>query len=145
MKNGLTDGQVGHASGIRIQIPFFTNTEFMWDAVGRVKNSQHPSEDNDLLFVAESENQPLIERILEDANKLPIARADVRLMFFRANDRETLDLFFERLRSLFEQHRKTQFDDVYILAGMDMQSLIYLVRKLTIRRPFANEGPWEEF
>jgi predicted Zn finger-like uncharacterized protein len=145
MREGLGAGAVGHANGIKIDLHHFRNTEFLWDAVAKVRSPQHPDEDIDLTFVAESENQVQIERILEDANKLPIVRADARLMFFRANDRKSLDYAFDRLRGLFERHRKTELGDIYILAGMDVQAAAYLVRKLTIRRELSNVSPWEEF
>ena len=35
--------------------------------------------------------------------------------------------------------------DIYIMAGMDMQTSSYAVRKLTIRRAGSNESPWEDF
>jgi hypothetical protein len=75
-------------------LPAIVYVEFLWDAVGRVKNPQHPSEDIDLTFFAEPEKQALIEKILKDANKLQIVRTDVRFMFFRANCAEQLDDFF---------------------------------------------------
>jgi predicted Zn finger-like uncharacterized protein len=145
MKEGVNDQAVGHANGIKVNLPHFRNVEFLWDAVGKVPNPEFPGEDLDLTFVAESENQIGIERILEDAIKLPIVRADARLMFFRANDLKQLEYFFERLQRLFERHRKTQIGDIYILAGMEMRTLIYFVRKLTIRREFSNVSPWEKF
>ena len=145
IRHGLARDAVGHANGIKVNLTKHRNTEFLWDAVSKVESTINPDDDLDLLFVAESENQPHIDKILEDANKLPIARADVRLMFFRANDPQTLETYFERLLGLFHRHRKTQVDDVYILAGMDMQSLAYRVRKLTMRRPGSNVSPWQEY
>ncbi len=145
MREGLGAGTTGYANGLRVDLRHFKNSEFLWDATGRVRSPDHPDEDVDLAFVAESENQPAIEKILEDANKLPIVRADARLMFFRANDRRGLDYAFERLFGLFSRHRKSEPGDVYILAGLDAQALTYVVRKLTIPREMANASPWEEF
>jgi predicted Zn finger-like uncharacterized protein len=145
MREGLGEGAVGYANGIKVDLERFRNVEFLWDAVAKIESPTHPDEDYDLTFVAESENQILIERILEDANKLPIVRADARLMFFRANDPTQRDYFFERLRGLFERHRKSEPGDVYIIAGMEMQNLTYAVRKLTIQRSGSNVDPWEEF
>lgn len=145
MREGRSDGAVGHANGIRVELQHFRNTEFLWDAVAKVPSPSHPGEDYDLTFVAESENQVHIDKILEDANKLPIVRADARLMFFRANDTEQREYFFERLGGLFERHRKTMVGDIYIMAGMETQSWTYAVRKLTIRRELSNVSPWEEF
>jgi len=99
----------------------------------------YPGEDHDLTFVAESENQIDINKIIEDANKLPIVRADVRLMFFRANDPGQCGQFFDRLHDLFTRHRKTLTGDIYVMAGMDMHTLTYAVRKLTIGRHGSNE------
>ncbi len=98
MRNGLASGAVGYTNGIKVDLQRFRNTEFMWDAVAKVPSVEYPGEDTDLLFVAESENQPHIDKILEDANKLPIVRADVRMMFFRANDPGQLELHFDKLR-----------------------------------------------
>jgi predicted Zn finger-like uncharacterized protein len=145
MREGRGEDAVGYANGIRVHLEHFRNVEFLWDAVAKRPSPTHPGEDYDLTFVAESENQILIEKILEDANKLPIVRADARLMFFRANDPKQREYFFERLLGLFARHRKTQTGDIYIMAGMDMQTSSYAVRKLTIRRAGSNESPWEEF
>ena len=145
IRHGLADGAIGHANGIKVNLPQHRNSEFMWDVVSKVESRTHPGEDHDLLFVAESENQAIIGKILEDATKLPIVRADARLMFFRAPNAKQLELYFDRLHGLFKQHRKTAMGDVYMLAGMDMQTGTYRVRKLTIRREMANVSPWEEF
>ena len=145
MREGLGAGATGYANGIRVDLRHFKNSEFLWDATGKVRSPDHPDEDIDLTFVAESENQIQIEKILEDANKLPIVRADARLMFFRANDRRGLDYAFERLFGLFTRHRKSEPGDVYVLAGIETQTLTYVVRKLTIPRELANASPWEEF
>lgn len=145
MREGLGEGAVGYANGIKVDLERFRNVEFLWDAVAKVESPTHPGEDYDLMFVAESENQILIEKILEDANKLPIVRADARLMFFRAGDPAQRSYFFERLRGLFERHRKSEPGDVYVMAGMEMQHLSYAVRKLTIPRTGSNVNPWEEF
>lgn len=145
MREGLGHGAVGYANGIKVDLQRFKNVEFLWDAVAKVESPSHPGEDFDLTFVAESENQVQIEKILEDANKLPIVRADARMMFFRANDSTQRSYFFDRLCGLFERHRKTELGDIYIMAGMEMQDLSYVVRKLTIRRPGSNESAWEEF
>src|SRR5262249_50261934 len=114
MREGLGGDAVGYANGIRVQLQKFKNVEFLWDAVAKIPSPSHPDEDYDLAFVAESENQVQIEKILEDANKLPIVRADARLMFFRATDAEQREYFFERLQGLFERHRKSEPGDVYI-------------------------------
>ena len=145
IRHGLAKDAVGHANGIKVNLPRHRATEFMWDVAAKVESTIHPDDDLDLLFVAESENHAHIDKILEDANKLPIARADVRLMFFRASDAQTLESYFERLLGLFQRHKKTQVDDVYILAGMDMQSLAYDVRRLTMRRKGSNVTPWERY
>jgi hypothetical protein len=94
MREGRGEGAVGYANGIKVDLKYFKNVEFLWDVVAKVESPTHPDEDYDLTFVAESENQILIEKILEDANKLPIARADARLMFFRANDQTQREYFF---------------------------------------------------
>ena len=145
MRQALGNGAVGYANGIKVNLKNVRPAEFLWDAAAKVPSESYPGEDCDLTFVAESENQVDINKVIEDANKLPIARADVRLMFFRANDAAQCGQFFERLRELFERHRKTQPGDVYIIAGLDMQTLSYAVRKLTIGREGSNESPWEEF
>ena len=144
MRDGLGDGAVGYANGIRVNLKNVKTAEFLWDAVGKVPSKSYPGEDYDLTFAAESENQIDINKIIEDANKLPIVRADVRLMFFRANDPGQCKLFFDRLHDMFKRHRKTEPGDIYVMAGMDMQTLTYVVRKLTIRREGSNENPWEE-
>ncbi|HTV38819.1 MAG TPA: zinc-ribbon domain-containing protein [Xanthobacteraceae bacterium] len=145
MRYGLGNGAVGFANGIRVNLPNVKTTEFLWDAVGKVLNRTYPGEDYDLTFAAESENQPDINKIIEDANKLPIVRADVRLMFFRANDQAQCAQFFDRLHDLFRRHRKSEPGDTYIMAGMDMHTLTYMVRRLTLQRPGSNANPWEEF
>jgi len=145
MREGVGDGAVGYANGIKVDLQRCKNVEFLWDAVAKVESPSYPGEDYDLAFVAEAENQALIEKLIQDANKLPIVRADARLMFFRANDAEQRDYFFDRLRGLFERHRKSELGDVYILAGMETAGLTYLVRRLTIRREGANESAWEDF
>jgi predicted Zn finger-like uncharacterized protein len=145
IRHGLPRDAIGHANQIKVNMPQHRNTEFLWDVVSKVEHPQHPREDHDLLFVAESENHIHIEKIVEDANKLPIVRADARLMFFRAANETFLETYFERLRELFQRHRKSEIGDVYILAGMDIKSLEYNVRKLTIRRERSNESPWEIF
>jgi predicted Zn finger-like uncharacterized protein len=145
MREGVSDGAIGYANGIRVDLPNFRNAEFLWDAAVKVPSPTHPGEDCDLTFVAESENVILIDKIIEDANKLPIVRADARMMFFRANDPAQREYFFERLRGLFERHRRTERGDVYIIAGMEKQKSSYLVRKLTILREGSNESPWQEF
>ncbi len=145
MREGPSGAAIGHANGIRIRLPHFRNAEYMWDAVAKTPNAEFPGEDLDLIFVAESENQIEVGKIIEDANKLPIARADVRFMFFRANNRDQLEYIFERLRELFERHKKTELGDIYIMAGLDMAALVYSVRKLTIRRDRSNVSPWEDF
>jgi predicted Zn finger-like uncharacterized protein len=145
MRYGVGSGAVGFANGIKVNLPNVKTTEFLWDAVGKVPNRTYPGEDYDLTFVAESENQVDVNRIIEDANKLPIVRADVRLMFFRANDQAQCLQFFDRLHDLFRRHRKSEPGDVYIIAGMDMHTLTYAVRKLTLQRAGSNVNPWEEF
>ena len=145
MRYGVGKDAVGFASGINVNLDNFKSGEFLWDAAGKVLLKSHPGEDNDLTFVAESENQIDINKIIEDANKLPIARADVRLMFFRANNASQCLQFFDRLYDLFKRHRKSEAGDVYILAGMDMQTLAYAVRRLTLQRAGSNVNPWEEF
>lgn len=145
IRHGVAEGAVGHANGIKINLSQHRSTEYLWDVVSKVEHPKHPREDLDLLFVAESENHTHIDKIIEDANKLPIVRADLRLMFFRANDPPQLGQFFDRLHRLFQEHRKSQFGDMYLLAGMDMQTLTYSVRKLTIRRQQSNVSPWQEF
>ncbi len=145
MREGLGNGAVGFANGVRVDLKRFRNVEFLWDAAAKIESPSHPGEDYDLKFVAESENQIDINKIIEDANKLPIARADVRFMFFRAHDPGQREHFFDRLGGLFQRHRKTVPGDIYIMAGMDMQTSSYAVRKLTIGREGSNESPWEEF
>jgi predicted Zn finger-like uncharacterized protein len=145
MREGPAGGAVGHANGIRVQLPHFKNAEFLWDAAAKMQNPDFPGEDVDLIFVAESENQCEIDKIIEDANKLPIVRADARLMFFRAHDAVQLEYTFGRLRELFQRHRKTEIGDVYVMAGLDLATLAYAVRKLTIGRDRSNIDPWEEF
>ncbi len=145
MREGPNGGSIGYANGIRAQLPYFKNSEFMWDAVGKMPSREFPGEDHDLIFVAESENQIDIAKIIEDANKLPIVRADARFMFFRANDPPQLEYTFDRLRELFQRHKKSEIGDVYIMAGLDMASLVYAVRKLTVRRDRSNVNEWEEF
>ena len=145
MREAIGKGAIGCANGIKVNLKNVKSSEFLWDAVGKVPNISYPGEDYDLTFVAESENQIDVNKIIEDANKLPIARADVRLMFFRANDPAQCGQFFDRLFGLFSGHRKSQPDDVYILAGMDMQTMTYAVRRLTIQRQGSNVNPWEEF
>jgi len=145
VRHGLGDDAIGYANGIKVDLQRFKNVEFLWDTVAKQQNPTYPGEDYDLHFVAESENQIDINKIIEDANKLPIVRTDARLMFFRANDPDQRSYFFERLRGLFERHRKSEPDDVYIIAGMEMQNLSYAVRKLTIQRKGSNTNPWEEF
>ena len=112
---------------------------------GQDRKPVAPGEDHDLTFVAESENQVQIEKISKDANELPIVRADARLMFFRADDSNQRNYFFERLRGLFERHRKTEPGDIYFMVGMEMQNLTYAVRKLTIPHEGSNVQPVEEF
>jgi predicted Zn finger-like uncharacterized protein len=145
MRYGVGNGAVGFANGIKVNLPNVKTAEFLWDAVGKVLNRTYPGEDYDLTFAAESENQPDINKIIEDANKLPIVRADVRLMFFRANDQAQCVQFFDRLHDFFRRHRKSEPGDIYIMAGMDMHTLTYMVRKLTLARPGSNVNPWEEF
>jgi predicted Zn finger-like uncharacterized protein len=145
MRYAVGKGAVGFANGIKVSQENFKPTGFFWDAVGKVLLKSHPGEDNDLTFVAETENQININKIIEDANKLPIARADVRLMFFRANDAAQRSQIFDRLHDLFRRHRKSEAGDVYVMAGMDMQTLAYAVRKLTLQRAGSNMNPWEEF
>jgi hypothetical protein len=145
VRHGLGEGAVGYANGIKVDLQRFKNVEFLWDAVAKLQNPAYPGEDYDLTLVAESENHIDINKIIEDANKLPIVRADARLMFFRANDHDQRAYFFERLRGLFERHRKTEPGDIYIAAGMEMQTLSYAVRKLTIQRAGSNVNPWQEF
>jgi predicted Zn finger-like uncharacterized protein len=145
MREGRGEGAVGYANHIKVDLNHFKNVEFLWDAAAKVESPTHPGEDYDLTFVAESENQILIEKILEDANKLPIVRTDARLMFFRANDPKQREYFFERLWGLFARHRKSEVGDVYIMAGMDTQGWTYAVRKLTLRGEGSNVSPWEEF
>jgi predicted Zn finger-like uncharacterized protein len=144
MREGPDGGAIGQANGIRIQLPHFKNSEFLWDAAVKTPSQEFPGEDLDLIFVAESENQVEIDKIIEDANKLPIVRADARFMFFRARDGEQLEYVFGRLRELFERHRKTEHGDVYVMAGLNLATLSYAVRKLTIRRDRSNVSPWEE-
>ena len=145
MRHGPADGATGHANGIRVDLAHFSNTQFLWDAVAKSASPAHPGEDYNLLFVAESEDHPQIDRIVERVNKLPVARADARMMFFRSSDQTELVYFFDRLHGLVQRHRKSLFGDVYILAGMDVETLNYRVRKLTLRRPGSNINPWEEF
>ena len=97
MRYAVGKGAIGFANGIKVNLENFKPAEFFWDAAGKVPNRSYPGEDYDLTFVAESENQIDINKIIEDANKLPIARADVRLMFFRANDAAQCSQFFDRL------------------------------------------------
>jgi predicted Zn finger-like uncharacterized protein len=145
MREARGEGAVGYANGIKVNLSNFKNVEFLWDAVGKVPSLDYPGEDCDLTFVAESENHIGIEKILEDANKLPIARADARLMFFRANDPKQRAYFFEELYGLFGRHRKSEPGDIYIMAGMETKSWTYAVRKLTLRGAGSNVNPWEEF
>ena len=49
------------------------------------------------------------------------------------------------LRDLFQRHRKTEIGDVYVMAGLDLETLAYAVRKLTIRRERSNVDAWETF
>jgi predicted Zn finger-like uncharacterized protein len=136
---------IGPAFGIKAGLPHLSNVEVLWDAAGKKPNVAYSGEDPDLTLVAESENQIDIERALDDAAKLPSARADVRLMFFRATSLEKLNFAFEKLRHVFERHKNTQVGDIYILAGMETRTLLFFVRKLTIRSQFSNATPWEEF
>jgi predicted Zn finger-like uncharacterized protein len=145
MRYAVGKDAVGFASGIKVNLENFKSGEFLWDAAGKVLLKSHPGEDNDLTFVAETENQIDVNKIIEDANKLPIARADMRLMFFRANNASQCLQVFDRLHDLFKRHRKSEAGDAYILAGMDMQTLSYAVRKLTLHRAGSNLNPWEEF
>jgi hypothetical protein len=145
MRYAVGQGAIGFANGIRVNLENVKTVEFLWDAVGKVLNESYPGEDYDLTFAAESENQPDVNKIIEDANKLPIVRADARLMFFRANDPPQCLQFFDRLHDLFRRHRKSEVGDIYILAGMDLHTLTYMVRKLTLQRPGSNISPWEEF
>jgi hypothetical protein len=82
----------------------------------------------DLIFVAKTENNLALDAILYDG-KLRIARADGRSFFFRANERERLELAFDRLGKMFRDHKKTQIGDFYIVAGLDSKALAYDVRK----------------
>jgi hypothetical protein len=66
-------------------------------------------------------------------------------MFFRANDQPQCAQFFDRLHDFFRRHRKSEIGDIYILAGMDMHTLNYAVRKLTIQREGTNVSPWQDF
>jgi predicted Zn finger-like uncharacterized protein len=145
MREGRGEGAIGYANGIKVDLNHFKNVEFLWDAAAKVESPSHPGEDYDLTFVAESENQIHIDKILEDANKLPIVRTDARLMFFRANDPKQREYFFDRLGGLFARHRKSEPGDIYIMAAMETQSWTYAVRKLTLRQEGSNVNPWEEF
>jgi predicted Zn finger-like uncharacterized protein len=145
MRYAVGKGAVGFANGVKLNLENFKPAGFFWDAAGKVPNQSFPGEDYDLTFVAESENQIDLNKIIDDANKLPIVRADVRLMFFRANDAVQRSQFFDRLHDLFKRHRKSEPGDIYIMAGMDMQTMAYAVRKLTLQRAGSNMNPWEEF
>lgn len=145
MRYAVGKDTVGFANGIKIDLENVKSKEFIWHAAGKVPHKNYPGEDSDLTFVAETENQVDINKVVEDANKLPIARADVRLMFFRANNAPQCVEFFDRLHDLFRRHRKSEPGDVYIMAGMDMQTLFYAVRKLTLQRAGSNINPWEDF
>jgi len=143
LSNGVSQGSEGWANQIKQALNNIVDVEFLWDITGRTRNPDNPMEYNDLTFVAESENKPQLKPILDDAAKLPIARTDVRLMFFRANDAEQLEMFFSELARFFKSHRRTEVGDIYILAGMNNANGRYSVRKLTIRRDRSNVPEWE--
>jgi len=145
MEKGLNEETIGWANQIRARIKNFKNREFLFDAAGCVHNANFPSECIDLTFIAESENDPRIEKILFDANKLPIVRTDVRLMFFKANDRDELEHHYDRLYQLFKNHRRSELGDIYIISGQNKNTGQYYVRKLTIKQEKANSAEWEEF
>jgi hypothetical protein len=142
---GVGQRVIGSANGFKADLPHLSNVEILRDAPSKKPSVAYPAENLDLTLVAESENQIDIERALKDAVNLPLARADVRLMFFRATGLERLNFAFEKLRHVFERHKNTQVGDIYILAGMESRTLLYFVRKLTIRSQFSNATPWEEF
>jgi predicted Zn finger-like uncharacterized protein len=145
MTEGVGQRVIGSANRFKADLPRLSNVEILGDATSRKPSVAYPAENLDLTLVAEFENQIDIERALKDAVNLPFARADVRLMFFRATSLEKLNFAFEKLRHVFERHKNTQVGDIYILAGMESRTLLYFVRKLTIRSQFSNATPWEEF
>jgi hypothetical protein len=142
---GVGQRVIGSANRFKADLPHLGNVEILGDTPAKKPSVAYPGENLDLTLVAESDNQVDIERALKDAVDLPLARADVRLIFFRATGLEKLNFAFEKLRQVFERHKNTQVGDIYILAGMEARTLLYFVRKLTIRSQFSNASPWEEF
>lgn len=144
VEHGVSEEAQGWANQIKMSLRRHVNREFLYDVSGRVQHPDHPMEHNDLTFVAESENRPEWRFILEDAEKLPIVRTDVRLFFFRASDQESLDHFFKEVMRVFREHKRTEVGDRYIICGLDMSCWKYRVRTLTIRDRKANAADWEE-
>src|ERR1700683_1400204 len=151
IREGFLSDSIGYARDIEPRQSNFRSGEFIWDVACLVPNAEYGGSDKpgrvnqDLIFVAESENDVRRHEIFKDATKLPKARADVRFMIFRADDAEELKGVFDDLRKFFRGHKKTQVGDVYIMAGMDKETLAYDVGKLTVPRPGANWDGWEVF
>jgi len=143
IENGVGEGAQGWTNQIKTKLAKFVDVEFLWDVCGRVQSPDNPMQFTDLTFVAESENRPQLKYILEDAAKLPIVRTDVRLMFFRANDQQQLETYFSELAVFFREHRRTEVGDVYLMAGQNLATGRFSVRKLTIRHERTNSPEWE--
>jgi len=127
VENIVRPNTIGFANQIKVNLKRFVSKEWMWDVVVKMPDPDYQDEDRDLWIVAESEQDPRIRKILQDANKLPVVRCDVRFMFFRANDAEQLTEHLHRLYGLFQKHRRSETGDRYVLAGLDNKTLQWRV------------------
>ena len=73
-------------------------------------------------LVVECEWRQAQDDILDDFEKLLVARADVRLMIFQAPTAEEVADLFARLRTATQGFSQHQSGDYYMLAGYDRQA-----------------------
>jgi predicted Zn finger-like uncharacterized protein len=64
MREGVGEGAIGFANGIKVNLENVRSTEFLWDAAGKVPNLSRSGEDADLTFGAESGSQVDISKII---------------------------------------------------------------------------------
>ncbi len=95
--------------------------EWLFDLVWMVWNGEPQRQLNRICLVVESEwgNQ---DDIMDDFEKLLVARSCVRLMIFQASNRAEVEEVFNLLQGEAEGFEQRQAGDYYLLAGYNLRN-----------------------
>ncbi|MCY4389848.1 MAG: hypothetical protein OXC18_22350 [Desulfurellaceae bacterium] len=107
--------------------------EWLFDLVWMFWHGEPQRQLNRICLVVESEWGNRGD-IMDDFEKLLVARSDVRLMIFQASNEVEVRKMFDLLEREAQGFEQSQAGDYYLLAGYDCEGSIFLWRELQVER-----------